>query len=308
MKLSKITKVNPRDIWKHEAYDFTNWLKEEDNINIICEELDLNLDNIQTEGPAGRYSVDIVADDIDRKCKVIIENQLEATDHKHLGQILTYASSYDASIIIWLVTDYTEEHRQAIDWFNRNMNDSISFFLIQIEVIKISDSPPAPQLNIISQPNTWGKAIKQSSTGDKNSELKLLQNEFWEGLKNYSIENNLSIKMGHSPRPQHWYNVSFGTSKCNLAFTMNTSKNYIGCELYIRNNMDLFNNFYKNKDDIEAIIGEKLEWMDLPEATASRIIIKNHCDPKKRSEWNKLYSWCSQTGILFESAFKKYIN
>ena len=148
MKLSRITKVNPRDIWKHEAHDFTQWLAKDENIEILCEELELNLENIKPEAAAGRYNVDIVADDIDTKRKVIIENQLESTDHKHLGQLLTYASAYDASIIVWLVTDFTEEHRQAIDWFNRNISESISFFLVQIEVYRIGNSDPAPKFNI----------------------------------------------------------------------------------------------------------------------------------------------------------------
>ena len=122
INLSRITKVNPRDIWKHEALDFTQWLAKEENISILCEELGIEIENIKPEASAGRYNVDIIADEIDSKRKVIIENQLEPTDHKHLGQILTYASSYDAAIIIWIVTDYTEEHRQAIDWFNRNIH------------------------------------------------------------------------------------------------------------------------------------------------------------------------------------------
>ena len=149
MKLSRITKINPREIWKHEALDFTQWLAKDENIEILCEELELNLENIKPEAAAGRYNVDIVADDIDTKRKVIIENQLESTDHKHLGQLLTYASAYDASIIVLLVTDYTEEHRQVIDWFNRNISESISFFLVQIEVYRIGESDPAPKFNII---------------------------------------------------------------------------------------------------------------------------------------------------------------
>jgi hypothetical protein len=136
INLSRITKVNPRDIWKHEALDFTQWLAKEDNISILCEELGIEIENVKPEASAGRYNVDIIADEIDSKRKVIIENQLEPTDHKHLGQILTYASAYDAAIIIWVVTDYTEEHKQAIDWFNRNIVQGISFFLVQIEVYK----------------------------------------------------------------------------------------------------------------------------------------------------------------------------
>ena len=308
MQLSKIKKINPRDIWKHEALDFTKWLSKEENISLLCDELDLNLENISSEASAGRYNVDIVADDIDSKSKVIIENQLEPTDHKHLGQLLTYASAFDASIIIWLVTDYTEEHRQAIDWFNRNMTDSISFFLVQIEVLKIDDSSPAPRFNIISEPNNWSKNIKKSNSGDTVSDLKLLQKDFWAELKNYTTNEKPSLSFGRTPRAQHWYNISFGTSRCHIALTMNTSKNYIGCEIYIRNDMELYNEFFKNKDAIENSIGSDLEWMELPNATASRILSKHHCNPKDKNKWKDYFKWCSDEVEKFSSEFIKYVN
>ena len=307
MKLSKVTKINPRDIWKHEALDFTQWLVKEENIDNLCEVLDLNLENIKAEGSAGRYNVDIVADEIDNNCKVIIENQLESTDHKHLGQLLTYASAFDASIIIWLVTDFTEEHRQAIDWFNRNINENISFFLIQIEVIKIDESQPAPVFKIISEPNNWGKNIKKSSSGDKISDLKLMQKDFWAELKSYATKNKPNLSFGRTPRAQHWYNISFGTSRCHIALTINTTKNYIGCEIYIRNDMALFENFSKNKEKINEEIRSDLEWMELPNATASRIQSKLHCDPKDKEKWDTYFEWCVNEVSKFSSAFIKYV-
>ena len=160
MQLGRITKINPRKIWAHEALDFTQWMVREENIGVLCEELQINISNVRAEASAGRYNVDIVGDEIDSSRKVVIENQLESTDHKHLGQLLTYASAFDASIIVWVVTDYTEEHRQAIDWFNRNMPESISFFLVQIEVYRIGNSDPAPKFNIVCEPNNWGKTVK----------------------------------------------------------------------------------------------------------------------------------------------------
>lgn len=307
MKLSKVKKLNPRDIWKHEALDFTQWLVKEENIDNLCEVLDLNLENIKAESSAGRYNVDIVADEVDNNCKVIIENQLESTDHKHLGQLLTYASAFDASIIIWLVTDYTEEHRQAIDWFNRNISESISFFLIQIEVIKIDDSQPAPVFKIISEPNNWGKNVKKSSSGDKVSDLKLMQKDFWSDLKTYATKNRPNLSFGRTPRAQHWYNISFGTSRCHIALTINTTKNYIGCEIYIRNDMKLFENFYKNKDEIKNNIQSELEWMELPDATASRIQSKFHCDPKDKSKWDNYHEWCVSEVSKFSSEFIKFV-
>lgn len=307
IKLSRITKVNPREVWRHEALDFTQWLAKEENIAVLCEELEINLENIKPEASAGRYNVDIVADDIDTKRKVIIENQLEPTDHKHLGQILTYASAYDASVIIWVVTDYTEEHRQAIDWFNRNISENISFFLVQIEVYKIGDSEPAPKFNIICEPNNWGKTIKSSGTGDAVSATKLLQMEFWEGLKTYASANGTRVSFSHTPQPKHWFNISIGTSRCHIALTVNTQKGYVGCEVYIRNDKALYETFYRNKDKIESTVGAELEWMELPDATASRILLTKKGNPKDRKQWDEYYSWCVATVEKFNLAFKAYL-
>ena len=307
INLSRITKVNPRDIWKHEAFDFTQWLAKEENISILCEELGIEIENIKPEASAGRYNVDIIADEIDTKRKVIIENQLEPTDHKHLGQILTYASAYDAAIIIWIVTDYTEEHRQAIDWFNRNITQGISFFLIQIEVYKIGDSDAAPKFNLICEPNDWGKTVKSSEGGNNVSELKLLQKEFWDGLKEFAIEHKTSANFGRTPRPQHWYNISFGTSRCHIVLTLNTQKGYVGCEIYIRNDKALYDNFHKNKIEIEKEIGAQLEWMELPDATASRILLTYNGNPKDKKRWEEYFMWSIATVEKFSKVFKIYV-
>ena len=307
INLSRITKVNPREIWKHEALDFTQWLSKEENISVLCEELGIEIENIKPEASAGRYNVDIIADEIDSKRKVIIENQLEPTDHKHLGQILTYASAYDAAIIIWIVTDFTEEHRQAIDWFNRNIVQGISFFLIQIEVYKIGESAPAPKFNLICEPNDWGKTMKKSEDGDEYSGLKLQQKEFWDGLKEYASKANTILNYGRSPKPQHWYNISFGTSRCHIALTQNSQKQYVGCEIYIRNDKELYEQMYKNKVTVEKELGFEVEWMELPDATASRIIITHKGDPRNRDKWQEYNEWLVQTADLFARVFKKFI-
>ena len=307
MKLSRITCVNPREVWKHEALNFTKWLALEENIAILCEELEINLENVKSEAAAGRYNVDLVADDIDTKRKVIIENQLESTDHKHLGQLLTYASAYDASIIIWIVTDYTEEHRQAIDWFNRNISENISFFLVQIEVYKIGDSEPAPKFNIICEPNNWGKAVKRSGSGDAVTATKLMQMEFWEGLKLYASKIGTIASFTHTPQPKHWFNISMGTSKCHIALTVNTQKGYIGCEVYIRNDKTLYDTFHNNKEAIEAAIGSPLEWMELPDATASRVLLIRKGNPKDRGLWDDYFKWCIGAVENFSTVFKPYL-
>jgi len=306
MQLGRITKINPRSIWAHEALDFTQWLVREENISVLCEELQINIANVRAEASAGRYNVDIVADDIESNRKVVIENQLESTDHKHLGQLLTYASAFDASIIVWLVTDYTEEHRQAIDWFNRNMPESISFFLVQIEVYKIGESDPAPKFNIVCEPNNWSKTVKQSLAGDDVSDLKLLQKEFWEGLRDFGTSSNSRINFGGAPRAQHWYNVSIGTSRCHLGLTINSQKKYVGCEVYIRDDPNLYATFFENKKLIEESIGSELTWMELPNATASRIQLTLSCDPRNKANWESYQQWLVKTVEKFSVAFSPH--
>jgi len=309
-KLGTLKTVDLRSVWGHEALDFTRWLAKEENIALLAEELDIDIENIKPEESAGRYSVDILADEVSSKRKVIIENQLEATDHKHLGQILTYASAHDASIIIWIVKDYTEEHKQAIDWFNRHMPEQIAFFLVQIELWQIGSSEPAPKFNIISQPNSWAKTLKNATSSEKGnpSELKLLQQRFWQSLKEYvnKLDTKSSINYGRTPRPQHWYDISFGTSKANISLTFNSKQNQIGCELYIKNDEAIYKAIEKDKESIEKSLGDDIQFMDLPESAAFRIIKYHSCSPTDENQWDNYFQWLNEQAEKFQKTFKKY--
>ncbi len=121
------------------------------------------------------------------------------------------------------------------------------------------------------------------------------------------LKKSISINLSRTPRPQHWYNISFGSSRCHICLTLNTSKKYIGCEIYIRDDMDLYNIFYKNKESIESNIQSKLIWKDLPNATASRIQSIYECNPEDRSQWNEYFEWCTNEIQKFADEFTKYI-
>lgn len=310
MSLGRIEKVELRQEWKHEALNFTKWLALEENMQLLEEELDIDIENVKPEESAGRYSVDILADEVSTNRKVIIENQLEATDHKHLGQLLTYASAHDASIIVWIVKDYTEEHKQAIDWFNKHMPEEISFFLVQIELWKIGGSLPAPKFNIISQPNNWAKTLKKAASQEKGnpSELKLLQQRFWGELKDH-LNNRATtsvLSLGRTPRPQHWYDISFGTSKANITFSFNSRQSQVSCELYIKNDENIYNQIVADKDQIEEKLGEDIQFLELPNSAAFRIIKHYPCDPMDESKWSEYFEWLIENGAKFQKTFKKY--
>ena len=151
--LGKIKKVELRKAWNHEASDFTNWLAEEENLRLLSDEIGVDIKLIQTEATVGRFNVDILAEEENTGNKIVIENQLEVTNHDHLGKIITYASGFDASIVIWVVKEVREEHRQAIDWLNEHTDEDLAFFLIQVELWQIGDSPFAPKFEIVSKPN-----------------------------------------------------------------------------------------------------------------------------------------------------------
>lgn len=311
LKLGNLKTIDLRSVWGHEALHFTRWLAQEENIAILCEEIDIEIENIRPEESAGRYSVDILATEVDTGKKVIIENQLESTDHKHLGQILTYASAHDASIIIWIVKDYTEEHKQAIDWFNRHMPEQISFFLIQIELWKIGESEPAPKFNVISQPNYWAKTIKTAASQEKGnrSELKLQQQRFWQGFKDHVNKhgNKAGINLGKTPRPQHWYEISFGTSKALISLTVNTKQNQIGCGIYIHRDEPFYRKLEADASQIKDELGHDLEFMDLPDKTAFRILKVHAGDPTDESKWPEYFAWLYDQAGKFQKTFKRYI-
>lgn len=306
-ELSKITKINPRDVWRHEAYDFTTWLAADDNISHLSEELQIQVENPRIESAAGRFFVDIVAEVADDGGTVIIENQLETTNHRHLGQLITYASALDAKFILWVVPEFNEEHKQAIDWLNRNVSENTNFFLIQVEVYRIDDSRPAPKFTVISEPNNWGRMIKSSASGNVISDVKLLQHEFWEQLID-EARNRSQLSYGSKARPQHWYNLSFGTSRAHIALTTNTQKSLIGCEIYIRKEKELFDLLIQSKTEIEAEVGVALDWKRRDEATACRIIRTSAIDITNRENWGQANEWLIHCADSFASAFGKRIN
>lgn len=305
MKLGELKKVNLREVWQHEEYDFSKWLAEKQNIELLSEEIGIELINIQTEAPSGRYSVDILAEDEETKRKVIIENQLETTNHDHLGKIITYASGYDADIVIWLVKDYREEHKQAIDWLNENTNSKLNFFLIRVELWQIDNSPFAPKFNIISQPNDWAKALKDTKREGQLSETKMMQLDFWNKFISYAEEKKTRLKL-RKGQPQHWYDISYGSSVSHISLTINTQQNQLGCEIYIPDSEQTFLYLRNLKDEIEKQIGYSLEWMDLPGKKASRIKISTKADLDHEDKWMEYFEWMRNAAELFQKVFGKY--
>ncbi|MDA9768639.1 DUF4268 domain-containing protein [Flavobacteriaceae bacterium] len=306
MKLGNLEKINLREVWAREDTHFTQWLAKEENISVLLDEIGVSAENIKTEDNAGKFNCDITADEVESGKKIIIENQLEKTDHSHLGQLLTYASSFDASIIVWVVADTRDEHKQAIEWFNKNMTENISFFLVKIEVWKIGDSIPAPKFNIVVEPNDWAKITSNKGTTNKElTDTKLEKLKFWEELKDYSENNPSKLRITRKPRPQHWYSMSIGIRHIGLNFIHNTKNNSIAVDVYI-NKQDIYDKIQLRKDFFESICGElELEWLALPEKKASRILASRGCDLNNETLWEEYFKWFIQTGETLLTAINK---
>jgi hypothetical protein len=306
MALAALKKIELREGWKHEALDFTRWLAQEDSLRLLGDEVGFDIKLTQIEAEVGAFNVDILAEEENTGKKIIIENQLEITNHDHLGKIITYASGYDAERIIWVVKDVREEHRRAVDWLNEHTDEDIEFYLVKIELFQIENSPYAPKFEIISKPNDWAKAVKESAVSGELTQTKLKQLEFWDGLKEYAKKINSELRFQKSG-PQHWINQSIGSSEAHIALTINSREHLFGVELYIPNNKELYNRLYAQKDAIENEIGGKLEWMELPEKKASRIKLSYGGNFENQSEWESHFGWLIQTAEEFRRVFPKYI-
>ncbi len=306
LRLGKLTKVSLREVWKHEALHFTQWLALPENIELLSEAIGMDLVNIQTEVGVGQFFVDILAED-ENGHRVIIENQLEPTNHDHLGKIITYAAGLQSKTLVWIVERAREEHEQAISWLNEHTDQETNFFLLQIEAWQIGDSPPAPRFNIIAKPNDWAKAIKQTATGNALSEVKLQQQAFFERVRKYGEEHAKHIRGWQTPQPQHWYNIRVGSSRAHIAFTLNSLRKQVSVELYISNDKELFARLLAKRDDIEAKLGQALDWRELPGKKASRIIVTRDGNFLDERQSEMLVIWLVATADNFARTFPHYL-
>ncbi len=303
-KLGKMVRITDlRSVWPHEANDFTKWLAKEENLALLAEAIDTELELEERESSVGSFNVDIFAKEVGTNRKVIIENQLEDTNHDHLGKLITYASGKGAEVIVWVVKHARDEHRQAIEWLNQHTDSNIGFFLLEIELWQIGDSEKAPRFNIVEKPNDWSKTMKAI---DELSDTQVMKLEFWTGF-NEEMSHNEDFKREFRSRkaqPQHWYDLSVGSSAYHVALTINTQKQIVGAEIYINDDKELFEQFKSHANEIATMLGSEVEWRAANKA--ARIIITEDINPKKRENWSKAYQWMLEKAILFKEVAAKF--
>jgi hypothetical protein len=307
MKLGKIEEVDIRDVWAHEQYDFSNWLAKESNLDYLNDILGLTLVEVDKEVYVGPYRCDLVAKDETSGVTVIIENQLEGTNHDHLGKIITYASGLDAKVIVWIVKEAKEEHRAAIEWLNNNTSESINFFLIEIHAYRIGSSDPAPKFEVVEKPNDF---VKRSKVKTTDNDLNKSQSErlvFWEQFNQVLVSRGKPFNV-RKATTDHWYDVAIGSSEAHIAIDLINKDGNIVVELYISNNKEVFDDLFSKREEIEQELGFDMTWDRLNNKKASRIkYYIQGLNFDDHSNYEDLMRQAIDTAVKMREVFKKHL-
>ena len=300
--LKEITDL--RSIWPHEALNFTPWVAE--NVDLLADAVGLDITVDETESSVGDFNVDIYSSETGTDRKIIIENQLEDTDHDHLGKLITYASGKGADVVIWVVKHAREEHKAAVEWLNNHTDDKIGFFLCEIKLFQIGDSQIAPAFTVVERPNDWTKEIRKTASANSTQQQRL---EYWQAFNDYAFSDaNFSrIFNKRKPTTDHWMDFSIGSSACHIAVSQIQKRKAVDVELYINDDKELFKSLFAHKDEIEKNMEMELEWKELPERKASRILIEKTVDLDDRATWPEQFDYIMDTCIKMKRAFKRYL-
>lgn len=307
MKLGKLQEVDIRKLWSHEQYDFSEWLSRPENLEILNDAIGLTLTEVEKEVYVGAYRCDLVGIDETTGDRVIIENQLEMSNHDHLGKVITYASGLDAKVVVWIVKEAREEHRSAIEWLNNNTPEKLNFFLIEIHAYQIGDSLCAPKFEIVEKPNGFIKNAKSQSGSGEYNKSQAARLEFWTKFNEVVVERGKPFSV-RKATVDHWYDVAIGVTGTHISLTIINKDGYAGVELYISNDKELYDKLFSQKDEIEEKLGIDVEWQRLDGKKASRIIHKiPGLDFENQSNYNVLMNKMIDVAVLFSKVFKKYI-
>lgn len=296
MELGRLVPVPPREVWSSEAQDFTPWLLV--NSERLGEALGIDLELSAAEHPVGGFSLDLIGRDLSNDTVVIVENQLEATDHSHLGQVLTYAAGTSASTIVWLATFFREEHRQALDWLNQRTADDVHFFGVQVSVVKIGDSAGAPLFQVVAKPNDWQKRLRTATRANTVSPRGERYREFWSRYLDRISGRGWGRR--HTPPPANWMDFPspITGTRINPSFAAGGRLRH---ELYIdsgdgETNLELFESIRQQREAFEAAYGRPLEFEQLPGKRACRITEYAEGAIDNSEDWDSYIDWFIDAG------------
>ena len=299
--LGRLERVALREIWTSEANDFTPWLAHEDNLAVLGETLGLALELERREQAVGPFRADIVCRDMGQDDhRILIENQLERSDHTHLGQLLTYAAGLEAVTVVWVASRFTDEHRAALDWLNAITDESVSFFALEVELWRIGGSPAAPKFNIVSQPNDWSRTLHRAAQAAGEgalSDTRLLQRAYWAAFQ-AALDAAGGPVSGHAkPQPKSWMSYGIGRTGFSLNAVMLRPSRQVRAEVYLgtQHAQGFFELLRRQKDSVEQERGYALDWEELPNRQDCRVSITlDEADPENEPDWPRQHVWLAE--------------
>lgn len=319
ISLGQLQKVDIRDVWSNEAQDFTPWMAEEANIKLLGDTIGLELEVEAQEKDVGPFRADILCKDTATGNWVLIENQLERTDHSHMGQLITYAAGLKAVTIIWIASRFTDEHRAAVDWLNEITDGDFNFFGLEVEVWKIGESAAAPKFNIVSAPNNWTQTVSIKKKTIEQGDLtgaKQLQFEFWTAFREYVLEQDTVIKPT-KPLPQVWMTISIGrTGFCLVGVasttdseSTNSDSHHLRVEFVMLADSDksYFAQISHDRAAIENEFGGPIVWAESVGKKQSKLFVKRTVDLDDRNRWPSYHDWLLKNLEKFHAVFAKRV-
>lgn len=307
-KIARITELPLREVWPHEARDFSRWLAE--NLDYLEEIVGLHLTLVEREAPTGDFAVDILAEDGEGNL-VVIENQLGATDHDHLGKLVTYMANHGAKVAIWVTGWPRPEHEKAVLWLNEVLPADTAVYLLQVRAVRIEDSPPAPLFTLVAGPSPEGRQVGLQRK--ELAERHLLRLQFWEQLLQKAGEARSDHPHARvSPSKQNWLNAGAGKSGVSWAYVV--FMDHAQVELYINTqdpeeNKRIFDALFQHKEEIEKAFGAPLVWQRLDGKRAARVAypIYGQGGLRDRERWPELQQAMVEAMFRLEGALKPFL-
>ena len=294
-EFGRLERVDLRKGWESEPQDFTPWLAQAENLALLSQTLNMDLETAGQEESVGPFRADILCRNTLDDSWALIENQLERTDHTHLGQLLTYAAGLQTVTVIWVAATFTDEHRAALDWLNEITDERFRFFGLEVELWRIGDSPAAPKFNVISKPNEWTRSVKQ---GSKGSGANQQHRRFWERLHNHLAKTNSSIGL-EGPKQKQWLRSSTSAPHFLVAASRATKLIRVDMRCMGDNRLVNLDLLKKQKVAIEAEIGEPMVW-PADDKFGLVILRSHHSVDTDEANWPEQIEWMADALERFD--------
>ena len=310
--LKQLTPVDLDEVWETEPQHFTPWLAQEENLTLLGKTLGIELELEAQEINVGDFRADILCKNTEDDSWVIIENQLDPTDHKHVGQLLTYAAGLDASTVIWIGKTFRSEHCAMLDWQNRITDERYRFFGVEMKVWQIEDSARAVQFDVISSPNNWTRGVSRDTQRAANQELSAteqLMRKFWTGLREHMTDNGSSVNCP-APTTRNYLQFSIGRTTFTVQAWAASTNREIGIRLYMAGDFSKahYHLLKEQQEEIHNEFGETLAWNELPTSERNRISLsKQDTDPLDENDWTQQYEWLTTRLERFNQVFRPRI-